>query len=187
LGTEDEELGCCGRRSKQLSSIVHEFTHLDSAWTAANALAYAQKLVVPGLSIAQDGVTEQMRATGGIEDWDPEERLHKVYPHNVTGYDLFVFLCMPTLVYSPKYPRTLSVSWAYIAEKLLLGTGTLTICVILTANYVAPVLEHAAQIHPVEAIVRTIIPFCLLWLAFFYIVFECICNGWAELTRLGDR
>ncbi len=183
---DHDQIGCCSRRGTQFNDVVEQFTHLDVAWTAANALDFARNLVAPGASVAQDGVTSQARK-GRTEDWDPEEELHHVYPNNVTLYDLMVFLCMPILVYSPKYPRTLSVNWAYIAEKLLLAVGTLTICVILTANYVAPVLEHAAQIHPVEAIVRTIIPFCLLWLAFFYIVFECVCNGWAELTRLGDR
>jgi len=183
----EETHGCCTRRSQQLSHIVEEFTHMDVAWTAANALDFARKLVAPGSSGTQDGVTDQVRKTGATEEWDPEEELHHVYPKNITLYDMIVFLCMPTLVYSPKYPRTLTVNWAYVAEKLFLAAGTLTMCVILVANYVAPVLENAAQLHPAEAIVRTIIPFCLLWIAFFYIVFECICNGWAELTRLGDR
>ena len=185
--SHSDDHSCCTRRSKQLSHIVEEFTHLDAAWTAANALDFARRLVAPGQSGSADGVSEQVRAQGKTDEWDPEEELYHVYPNNVTLYDMAVFLCMPTLVYSPKYPRTLSVNWAYVAEKLLLAAGTLTICVIIVANYVAPVLEHAAQIHPAEAIVRTIIPFCLLWLAFFYIVFECICNGFAELTRLGDR
>ena len=38
-----------------------------------------------------------------------------------------------------------------------------------------------------QAILRLIIPFTTMWLLTFFIIFECILNAAAEMTRFGDR
>ena len=38
-----------------------------------------------------------------------------------------------------------------------------------------------------QAVMQLIVPFTVLWIIIFFIVFECILNAAAELTYFGDR
>ena len=44
-----------------------------------------------------------------------------------------------------------------------------------------------AVAHRAQAILSLIIPFTTMWLLTFFIIFECILNAAAEMTRFGDR
>lgn len=146
--------------TKSAGRIFLAFTYQDASWLDA-----------AGQAAAEDG----------------DAPLIAAYPANLTLYDFLTFMCMPTLVYSPRYPRTRQVRWGYVVEKALLALLGVLFCIVLTGRYIGPTLQQAADMHPAEAVVATIVPFCIMWLLFFFIVFECVCNAWAELTRFGDR
>uniref|UniRef100_A0A6B2LFZ6 Diacylglycerol O-acyltransferase n=1 Tax=Arcella intermedia TaxID=1963864 RepID=A0A6B2LFZ6_9EUKA len=42
-------------------------------------------------------------------------------------------------------------------------------------------------VTPLEAIANLIFPIFFCYMLIFYMVFDCICNGFAELTRFADR
>ncbi|KAI9613962.1 hypothetical protein H4Q26_009816 [Puccinia striiformis f. sp. tritici PST-130] len=48
--------------------------------------------------------------------------------------------------------------------------------------------DHRSSIlHLIDNVIRLIVPFTINYLLIFYIIFECICNAFAELTRFADR
>jgi sterol O-acyltransferase len=58
---------------------------------------------------------------------------------------------------------------------------------ITVEKYIHPILSHVEDFPPGVALLRLIFPFMLTQLMVFFIIFECICNGFAELTRFADR
>ena len=58
---------------------------------------------------------------------------------------------------------------------------------VLVDVYITPVLEATPHLTFLESISSLIMPFTCLYMLIFYIVFDVGCNGFAELTRFGDR
>jgi sterol O-acyltransferase len=63
----------------------------------------------------------------------------------------------------------------------------MTILYFLLEHYVYPSLNNMHKVSAIESLFQLLIPFLLGWLMLFYIIFECICNATAELTRFADR
>ncbi|RLN67996.1 hypothetical protein BBJ29_001448 [Phytophthora kernoviae] len=101
--------------------------------------------------------------------------------------DYTMYLLIPSLVYEPNFPRTNRIRWGYVAEKtfsVILGISTLYIIV---TNHVMPRLEDSGTVSPALSIVSLLLPFLGCYLLTWFIIFECICNGFAEVTYLADR
>ena len=118
---------------------------------------------------------------------EKEDDLTSCYPHNISAGNWFFFLNIPTLVYTTKYPRTKSIRWWYVLEKLFTTFCVFSFMTILIAEKIQPIWTRPDIYDPVTAIVKLFIPVTCLYLATFYIVFEPILNGFAEVTRYGDR
>lgn len=101
--------------------------------------------------------------------------------------DLLLFSFAPVLCYEPSFPRTASVRLAYLAEKFFLAAGLLLAALFLFTHYVAPVLEGMACTDVFTAVSQLTVPFFLLVLLLFFLVFECVCNAFAEIIRFGPR
>jgi len=139
---------------------------------------------------ARSGELSQSRAAEELvqDMWtDLAPELAQVYPCNCTVYDFFLFSIMPTLVYSPVYPRTAKVRWSYVAEKALLIFLTLGLMVILLAHSFLPALSQPNARPVWVTVVQLTVPACLLWMLLWFLVFEALCNMLAELSRFGDR
>ncbi|EOR04762.1 Cytoplasmic dynein 1 intermediate chain 1 [Wallemia ichthyophaga EXF-994] len=108
------------------------------------------------------------------------------YPDNVTLANFLDYLLIPTLVYELEYPRTERVRLWYVIEKTLATFGTFYILYMISEHYISPKMPR-----PEESFARTwldlCIPFLCNYVLLFYIIFECICNAFAELTRFADR
>lgn len=105
------------------------------------------------------------------------------------------------------------IRWGYFFEKVLTTLGTLLCLYVLNSRFTIPVLNrvmecasiaHRAMHSPMahtcartghargsmsamEAILALSVPFMINYMLLFYILFECICNGLAEITRFADR
>jgi sterol O-acyltransferase len=79
-----------------------------------------------------------------------------------------------------------------VLEKTLATFGTFFVIYAITEHVIFPSHE-ASKANPIRAdsfigaALDLILPFMLNYLLIFYIIFECICNAFAELTRFADR
>eukprot|EP00920_Eleutheroschizon_duboscqi_P012469 GHVT01029711.1.p1 GENE.GHVT01029711.1~~GHVT01029711.1.p1 ORF type:complete len:544 (-),score=62.97 GHVT01029711.1:733-2364(-) len=109
------------------------------------------------------------------------------YPANVTMRNFGHYLLCPVLVYEPKYPTGPGFRWKYFALKFISLIGAMTMVYMICTSFIIPNLIDSPRRSLVEIIARLIFPFLLLDLLFFYILFECICNLFAEVVNFGDR
>ena len=114
------------------------------------------------------------------------------WPANVTYANYIDYLLVPSLVYELEYPRTSTIRPLYVLEKTLATFGTFFVIYAITEHVIFPSHE-ASKANPIRAdsfigaALDLILPFMLNYLLIFYIIFECICNAFAELTRFADR
>ncbi|GAA5978741.1 hypothetical protein JCM11641_006162 [Rhodosporidiobolus odoratus] len=128
-------------------------------------------------------------ANAVAEGWDAltSDGVGKVrFPENVTGWNFVDYLLVPTLVYELEYPRAESIRPLYILEKTLATFGTFSILVLIVEHFILPVTPSKDDSF-VSSILDLALPFCVCYLLIFFIIFECVCNGFAEITRFSDR
>ncbi|KAF9327517.1 hypothetical protein BGZ91_001432 [Linnemannia elongata] len=110
----------------------------------------------------------------------------ELWPANVTVANFFDYLIVPSLIYELQYPRTSRIRPLYVFEKSVATLGTFTLLYLTTEHYIYPVVFDPT-ISPLRALVLLLIPFMMNYLMIFYIIFECICNAFAELSCFADR
>ncbi|KAF9429615.1 hypothetical protein BGZ76_001172 [Entomortierella beljakovae] len=110
----------------------------------------------------------------------------QLWPANVTFYNFTDYLLIPTLIYEFQYPRTSKIRPKYVIEKAVATFGTFSLLYLTTEHYIYPVVLDPS-VTPLMALKKLLIPFMMNYLFIFYIIFECICNAFAELTRFADR
>lgn len=116
-----------------------------------------------------------------------QEEKKVVFPSNVSFSNFLDFLLIPTLVYELSYPRTEKIRWNYLFEKIMTGIGICTVLHVIVDVYITPTLTNSPNESTIFVIAELIIPFTFCYLLQFYIVFDCICNAFAEVTKFGDR
>jgi len=116
-----------------------------------------------------------------------QQRLAKaIYPENVTFGNFSCFLWMPTLVYEVSYPRTEAIRPAYLLEKAITAFGVLSLMWHILENFMIPGFQTSSH-DPVQAFLSLVSPTMAMILLGFFLVFDCILCGFAELTRFADR
>ncbi|KAI8388190.1 MBOAT, membrane-bound O-acyltransferase family-domain-containing protein [Radiomyces spectabilis] len=108
------------------------------------------------------------------------------YPNNVTLMNYLDYLLVPSLVYWMEYPRTDRIRPWYILEKAMATTGSFLFLYVTTERWILPKLYDPHMSEP-RVIVELMFPFMINYLFIFYIIFECILNAFAELSRFADR
>jgi len=108
------------------------------------------------------------------------------WPANLTLWNFMDYQLIPSLVYEMQYPRTDRLRPLYLLEKTVATFGTFTLLYTVTEHYIIPLTPNSEQPF-FRSIVDLILPFMLCYLLLFYIIFECICNGFAELSFFADR
>ncbi|KAJ1951420.1 Sterol O-acyltransferase 2 (Sterol-ester synthase 2) [Linderina macrospora] len=109
------------------------------------------------------------------------------FPSNVTFQNFAMFQLSPTLVYELEYPRTPHIRWGYVLEKILGTLGIFFVFYIVVAHLVVPRLEAMPDRGILVTTIHLMGPMATCWLLFFFITFDSIANGFAELTRFADR
>lgn len=70
---------------------------------------------------------------------------------------------------------------------MLTFAGVWAVMHVVVENYIKPTLRQTPQMHPLWAIGELVVPSFIFHGLVFYIIFDVICNGAAELTRFADR
>ncbi|TCD71824.1 hypothetical protein EIP91_003167 [Steccherinum ochraceum] len=170
-----------------------------------NALADAGKLQTTGTSVLDPQSVRKPNSPHPLCD-HPDEKiagLAKEYtemegelvstgpayvrwPENVTYKNYAVYLLIPTLVYELEYPRTDRIRPLYVFEKTVATFGTFALLYTVTESFIIPLTPNPEQSFW-RSLLDLSIPFMVAYLLLFYIIFECICNGFAELSYFADR
>ncbi|KAK9387041.1 MBOAT, membrane-bound O-acyltransferase family-domain-containing protein [Lipomyces mesembrius] len=120
-----------------------------------------------------------------------------VYPNNVTFFNFFDYMMLPTLVYELEYPRTESIRWDYVFEKTAAIFGVFFLMIIIAEQYFYPIVMHALSLRALPFLEKVkeypflffelLFPFLLMYLLTWYIIWDAILNEIAELTHFADR
>ncbi|KAJ6518880.1 MBOAT, membrane-bound O-acyltransferase family-domain-containing protein [Mycena sanguinolenta] len=122
-----------------------------------------------------------------LEDELTSHGPHSVtYPNNITMKNFMVYQLIPTLVYELEYPRTDRIRPLYVFEKTVATFGTFALLYTMTESFILPLTPNAGDSF-FRALLDLSLPFMIAYLLLFYIIFECICNGFAELSYFADR
>ncbi|KAG2011805.1 sterol O-acyltransferase, variant 2 [Coprinopsis cinerea AmutBmut pab1-1] len=106
---------------------------------------------------------------------------YTVWPANIGWKDFAVYQCIPTLVYELEYPRTEKIRPFYVFEKTVATFGTFALLYTVTDRFILPYTPTGEQSF-LRSLLDLALPFMIAYLLLFYIIFECICNGFAELS-----
>ena len=124
---------------------------------------------------------------------------HNHYPRNLTIADALSYIPLPTLVYELEYPRQAKISWPYVLEKTTATFGVLGVMIVVSESFIYPVvieiLQMKANAVPLTARLLEfpwafsdlLFPMMLEYLLSWYVIWECVLNLLAELTRFEDR
>lgn len=150
------------------------------------AINYTKRLAIAAVAAAA-AADKSQSSDGGAGITEEERADPSCYPNNVTLYNFWDYLLIPTLVYNTTYPRTKSIRPGYLLERIAATIGTLLALYVTTSYYIIPPLQRMAELSFVRAIFVLITPFTVVYMLIFYFIFECLLNVFAELTRFADR
>lgn len=119
------------------------------------------------------------------------------FPANLTLFNYFEYSMFPTLVYQIEYPRTSCINWSFVGEKISAVFGVYFLMIVLAEKYLYPIAIRAIALrskpfaekvleYPLVLLDLTL-PFVLMYLLVFYIIWDAILNAIAELTYFSDR
>ncbi|KAF9224002.1 sterol O-acyltransferase [Gyrodon lividus] len=109
-----------------------------------------------------------------------------MYPKNLTWKNFCTYMLIPTLVYELQYPRTDRIRPEYVFEKTVAFMGSFALLYTVTESFIIPLMPTPDQSF-FRSLLDLALPFMISYLLLFYIIFECICNGFAELSYFADR
>ncbi|WRT69249.1 uncharacterized protein IL334_006233 [Kwoniella shivajii] len=106
-----------------------------------------------------------------------------VWPQNVTYKHFVEFAFFPTLVYQLEYPRTETMRPLVVVEKIVATLGTFSLIYTITEHYILPMIPK-----PGDSLIKSFINLALpMMVNYLFIIFECVCTGFAELSYFADR
>ncbi|ORY49495.1 hypothetical protein BCR33DRAFT_763259, partial [Rhizoclosmatium globosum] len=109
------------------------------------------------------------------------------FPNNITVANFVDYMLVPTLVYELSYPRTEKFNPSAFLERV--GYTFISFFLLCTTvdQYILPILHETHKMDFFTTVIYLIMPFMVCFMMIFFIVFECICNAFAELTCFADR
>eukprot|EP00914_Ancora_sagittata_P006370 GHVO01012914.1.p1 GENE.GHVO01012914.1~~GHVO01012914.1.p1 ORF type:complete len:352 (-),score=39.86 GHVO01012914.1:203-1141(-) len=116
------------------------------------------------------------------------ENEDNVYPTNLTIGNFVYYMVCPSLVYLPVFPRSNhGFRWGYFIQKMLHLVAAMVLLYVVGSTYIMPVAEKSLEYPMTHAAAKLVVPMLITDMLVFYLLFECICNGLAEITNYGDR
>ncbi|KAN0063718.1 Sterol O-acyltransferase 2 (Sterol-ester synthase 2) [Thecaphora frezii] len=109
-----------------------------------------------------------------------------VWPENVTYANFWDYLLVPTLVYELSYPRTATIRPLYVLEKILATFGTFLVIYVITEHWIMP-NSPSPDTPLLRTFLQLAVPMMVNYLLIFYLIFEGVLGGFAEITRFADR
>ncbi|KAK4498149.1 hypothetical protein PRZ48_010805 [Zasmidium cellare] len=123
----------------------------------------------------------------------------KSYPNNLTLTNFADYICLPTLVYELEYPRQEKTNWWYVLEKTAATFGVLCVMQVVSQGYIYPLVAKTVRMkeqgmtleqrwEEFPFIVSDLLfPMLIEQLLTWYLIWECILNVLAEVTKFADR
>ena len=178
--------------SKSVEEMDKEIGSIASAVESDVPLSLGQVRALRKLiSWEIDGLGEELKGTC------KETRNH--YPRNLTLRDFYGYIPLPTVVYELEYPRQDKINWAYVAEKTTATFGVIGVMIVVSTAYIYPIVLSIIEMKekgvPLKerlkefpwAFSDLLFPFMMEYLLSWYVIWECVLNVLAELTRFADR
>ena len=121
------------------------------------------------------------------------------YPNNLNLSNFFDYICLPTLVYELEYPRQERINWWYVLEKTTATFGVLCVMMVISQAFIYPPVAKTYAMKeagmPIEqrwqefpfVVSDLLFPLLIEQLLAWYLIWECILNVLAEVTRFADR
>ncbi|KAI0134687.1 MBOAT family protein [Xylariales sp. AK1849] len=121
------------------------------------------------------------------------------YPHNITLFNHYEFIFLPTLVYELEYPRSDSINWFYVAEKLSAVFGVIFVMIMVSQAFIYPIVMRTVTMKEEGwtlaerfgefpwMLSDLLFPFMMEYLLAWYLIWETVLNTLAELTYFADR
>lgn len=109
------------------------------------------------------------------------------YPNNISFWNFTLYMWMPVTIYEYEYPRTKSVRITYLLKKIMQTSCTIVTGYIIMTELIFPVLHNSEKATSFELIAKLVIPIAIIDLVIINLLFECILQIFAEITRFGDR
>nr|ODO03902.1 sterol O-acyltransferase [Cryptococcus depauperatus CBS 7855] len=143
-----------------------------------NTLAWSSNEEIALLAINIHAMQEELRSNGtkGL-----------VWPQNVTFANFVEYMFFPTLVYQLEYPRTQTMRPLVVLEKIAATFGTFSLIYTITEHYIIPHMPDEGTESLGTTFIKLALPMLVNYLLIFYIIFECVCAGFAELSYFADR
>lgn len=130
------------------------------------------------------------RALRIAKEHKEEDPSVKEYPTNVTLFNYFEYLWLPTLVYQTSYPRTTTRRWGFVFKRF----GEVALCILyiyaVWVRYCASTvkeLEAPPGVPLALAIFKMMVPGIAASLLGFFMVLHSWQNAFAEMTMFADR
>ena len=149
---------------------AHEISPHGTA--APSELAWSPNERVALLARNIDAMEEELKSNGakGL-----------VWPQNVTYAHFLDYLFIPTLVYQLEYPRTNVMRPWVVLEKVAATFGTFSLIYLITEHYIMPYTPKPED-SLLKSFINLALPMMVNYLLIFYIIFECVCTGFAEIS-----
>ncbi|EOD49900.1 putative mboat family protein [Neofusicoccum parvum UCRNP2] len=121
------------------------------------------------------------------------------YPNNLTLTNFADWTVLPTLVYELEYPRQERINWWYVAEKTAATFGIIWVMIVVSQAYIYPPVAETVRMKEAGMTLQErtrefpwivsdiLFPLLLEQILTWYLIWECILNVLAELTRFADR
>eukprot|EP00826_Nyctotherus_ovalis_P040292 TRINITY_DN395_c0_g5_i2.p1 TRINITY_DN395_c0_g5~~TRINITY_DN395_c0_g5_i2.p1 ORF type:complete len:269 (+),score=56.80 TRINITY_DN395_c0_g5_i2:612-1418(+) len=113
------------------------------------------------------------------------------YPRNVNLRDYLYYAMTPSLVYELEYPQSKETfRLNYFLTKLFFALVLIVTVYLILCDIWIPLCDDFVSgkiVGILELYMRLVSPFCAAFFLLFLIIFEYVCNCYAELTRFGDR
>ncbi|KAF4552442.1 Hypothetical protein D9617_10g074240 [Elsinoe fawcettii] len=121
------------------------------------------------------------------------------YPKNLTWSNFVDWTCLPTLVYELEYPRQDHINWWYVAEKTVATFGCIGVMMVISQAYIYPPVARSVRMKEAGVTLQEraielpwlvsdmLFPLLLEQLLSWYVIWECVLNVLAEITRFADR
>ncbi|KAI0100207.1 MBOAT family protein [Nemania sp. FL0031] len=121
------------------------------------------------------------------------------YPNNVSFWNHYEYIVLPTVVYELQYPRSDSINSLYVAEKAAATFGVIFVMIMVSQTFIYPVVMRTVAMKEMGyttaqrfaefpwLLSDLVFPFMMEYLLAWYLIWETVLNILAELTFFADR
>lgn len=121
-------------------------------------------------------------------EMEGSEGADAVYPKNLSFKNFLHFIICPSLVYESEFPKSKKgFRLGYLALKLMQFVFLTGQLYTLSTQVIIPAVIESYDSSLLETCLKLTIPLCFCDIIMFALLFECICNLFAEITQFGDR